>query len=101
MNTYIYIGIAIIIALLSTRLMKLIKLPNVTGYLLTGILVGPYVLGLFFNGFKFNSADIAASNIGQIVNNLGFISEIALAFIAFTIGSSFNIKSSKKVRKIN
>ena len=47
MNTYIYIGIAIIIALLSTRLMKLIKLPNVTGYLLTGILVGPYVLGLF------------------------------------------------------
>ena len=99
MNTYIYIGIAIIIALLSTRLMKLIKLPNVTGYLLTGILVGPYVLGLFFNGFKFNSADIAASNIGQIVNNLGFISEIALAFIAFTIGSSFNIKSIKKVGK--
>ncbi len=99
MNTYIYLGVAIIIALLSTRLMKLIKLPNVTGYLLTGVLVGPYVLGLFFNGFKFDSTAITSSSIGTIVNNLGFISEIALAFIAFTIGSSFNLKSIKKVGK--
>ena len=51
--TFLYAAIALVIGLLSTRLMKKIKLPNVTGYLLTGIIIGPYVLGLFFNNFDF------------------------------------------------
>lgn len=98
MDIYIYIALAILIALLSTRLMKLIKLPNVTGYLLTGIIIGPYVLGLFFNNFKFDDT-LSTSTIGQFVDSLSFISTIALGFIAFTIGSSFKISTIKKVGK--
>lgn len=98
MDIYLYIAIAIVIALLSTRLMKLIKLPNVTGYLLTGILIGPYVLGLFFNNFQFNDT-LETSTIGQFVNSLSWVSTIALGFIAFTIGSSFKISTIKKVGK--
>lgn len=94
MDIYIYIALAILIALLSTRLMKLIKLPNVTGYLLTGIIIGPYVLGLFFNNFKFDDS-LSTSTIGNFVNSLSFISTIALGFIAFTIGSSFKISTIK------
>lgn len=74
--------------------MKAIKLPNVTGYLLTGILVGPFVLGLAFNGGQF-------SPVGPVYEfihaNLAWISEIALGFIAFTIGSSFKLSALKAV----
>ena len=56
---------------LLTRLTKLIKLPNVSGFILAGILVGPYALNL-----------VSA----QVVSRMGFISDIALAFIAFDVG---------------
>ena len=96
--TFLYAAIALIIGLLSTRLMKKIKLPNVTGYLLTGIIIGPYVLGLFFNNFDFANANTGPiANI--ITNNLSWISEVALGFIAFTIGTSFKMDSLKYVGK--
>ena len=47
MNTLLVIAIALILGLLSTRLMKLIGLPNVTGYLVVGLIIGPYALGGF------------------------------------------------------
>lgn len=59
---------------LLTRLTKLIKLPNVSGFILAGILVGPYALNL-----------VSA----QVVSRMGFISDIALAFIAFDVGRFF------------
>ena len=72
--TFLYAAIALVIGLLSTRLMKKIKLPNVTGYLLTGIIIGPYVLGLFFNNFDFANANTGPiANI--VTNNLSWISE--------------------------
>ena len=44
-NTLLAIGIALVLGLLSTRLMKKIGLPNVTGYLIVGLIIGPYALG--------------------------------------------------------
>lgn len=59
---------------LLTRITKLAKLPNVTGYIIAGVLIGPYALNLIPR---------------QMVENMSFISDIALAFIAFSGGRFF------------
>lgn len=63
---------------LLTRLTKLARLPNVTGYILAGILIGPGVLDLVPE---------------SVVGHMGFVSDIALAFIAFGAGRFFTRKS--------
>lgn len=98
-SIFLYLSIAILIGLLSTRLMKKIKLPNVTGYLLTGIIIGPCVLGLFFNGFDFLNSFKSGAKVYDIVSILGWISILALSFIAFTIGSNFKFSAIKKLGK--
>ncbi|MBQ9784631.1 MAG: cation:proton antiporter [Clostridia bacterium] len=64
-----------------TRLTKLIRLPNVTAYIITGILIGPYCLDL-----------IPAS----VVEGMDFLSDIALALIAFSTGEFFRLSIIKK-----
>ena len=59
-----------------TRLTKLARLPNVTGYILAGILIGPYVLNLVPQ---------------RIIDGTDFLSDIALAFIAFSTGEFFKL----------
>ncbi len=99
-SIFLYVAIALFFALLSSRLMKVVRLPNVTGYLLTGILIGPFVLGLAFNGGDFMKAgDPTVSPVAAMLDNLQWVSELALGFIAFTIGSSFQMQSIKKVGK--
>lgn len=66
---------------LVTRITKLAKLPNVTGYIISGILIGPYVLNLIPQ---------------QMVDNMGFVSDIALAFIAFGVGRFFKKENFKE-----
>ena len=68
--------------LLCGRLVKLIKLPNVTGYLIAGLVLGPYVT-------KVIPLDV--------VNEFSVISDMALSFIAFTIGCGFKRSYLKKV----
>ena len=68
--------------LLCGRLVKLIKLPNVTGYLIAGLVLGPYVT-------KVIPLDV--------VNDFSVISDMALSFIAFTIGCGFKRSYLKKV----
>lgn len=82
MNIYINLAIALALALASSKLMKFLKLPNVTGYLIAGLLAGPYVTGL-----------INAETIGS----LGIIPDTALGFIAFSIGAEFRLSYLKKV----
>ncbi len=82
LNTLLYLGILLIAGLLCGRLVKLIKLPNVTGYLIAGLVLGPYVT-------KFIPQ--------QTVNDFSVISDMALAFIAFTIGCGFKRSYLKKV----
>ncbi len=88
MNQILCIALALFVGLLSSRLMKLLKLPNVTGYLLSGIIFGPFVLGKYIGGW----------DEGKL-NAVKWISEIALGFIAFTIGTSFKTSSLKSVGK--
>ena len=86
-SIFAYVAVLILVALLSTRLMKVLKLPNVTGYIITGILVGPFVFGLLFNHFSYDG--IKDSLIYQCVSQIKWVSSVALGFIAFSIGSSF------------
>ena len=89
---FAYIAILLLAALLSTRLMRIIKLPNVTGYIITGIIVGPFIFGLFFNHFSFDG--IKEGIIYQYINRISWVSTVALGFIAFSIGTSFKLKNN-------
>ena len=92
MNTLLSISIALLAGLLMTRIFKPIKLPAVTAYLIAGVLIGPFCLGAIgVSGLGFNSLDE--------VGSLGLISEIALGFIAFSIGSEFRLAELKKIGK--
>ena len=96
-HIFLYIAVLLLAALLSTRLMKILKLPNVTGYIITGILVGPFLFGLLFNNFSFEG--IKDGLIYQYVNKIKWVSTIALGFIAFSIGTSFKFTVLKTVGK--
>lgn len=89
MNLFLAAAIALIAGLLMTRVASRLHLPDVTAYLVAGVLVGPFVLGrLGVDGLGFNSLE----QVGQ----LGFISTTALGFIAFTIGNEFKLSDLKK-----
>lgn len=92
MNQILCIALALFVGLLSSRLMKVLRLPNVTGYLLAGIIFGPYVLGKYIGGWS-------TTNPETSINAVKWISDIALGFIAFTIGCSFKKQAIEKVGK--
>lgn len=75
-----------------TRLFKPLKLPSVTAYLIAGVLIGPYCLGaLNIHGVGFASM--------EQVGRLSLVSEVALGFIAFSIGNEFRLGDLKKTGK--
>ena len=92
MNQILCIALALFVGLLSSRLMKVLRLPNVTGYLISGIIFGPYVLGQYIGGWTINNPETS-------INAIKWISEIALGFIAFTIGCSFKKQAIQRVGK--
>lgn len=81
--TQIIVSLAVMMlfGFLLTRLTKLVKLPNVTGYIIAGIIIGPYCLNLVPSG---------------IITKLDFVLDIALAFIAFSVGEFFKLDTLKK-----
>lgn len=85
MYTLLSVSIAILAGLLMTRVFKPLRLPSVTAYLIAGVLIGPYFLGaLGIEGLGFTS--------GEEVAGLSLVSEIALGFIAFSIGNEFRLE---------
>ena len=82
MKILLILAIAMAGGLALSRLMKLLNLPNVTGYLIAGILIGPFVLKLVTN------VDIKSAKI---------ITTTALGFIAFSIGGEFKLSLLKKL----
>lgn len=66
---------------LMTRITKKLRLPNVTAYIVTGVLMGPYCLDLI---------------PGQVIGGMDFLADIALAFIAFSTGQYFRFSALKK-----
>ena len=96
MDILISIAIALFAGLLMTRVIKPFGLPAVTGYLIAGILVGPFCLGLLGNALG-----IAGLGFGSLeyVEHFGVISDVALGFIAFSIGNEFRLSQLKQIGK--
>ena len=89
METLLSISIALCAGLLVSRFVKPLKMPAVTGYLIAGILIGPYCLGrLGVTGLGFTSM--------SEVKALSLFNDVALGFIAFAIGNEFRLSQLKK-----
>ena len=89
METLLSISIALCAGLLISRFVKPLKMPAVTGYLIAGILIGPYCLGrLGVTGLGFTSM--------TEVKALSLFNDVALGFIAFAIGNEFRLSQLKK-----
>jgi len=92
MESMLSVGVALIAGLLLTRLFTRLKLPDVTAYLVAGVLIGPWVLGrLGVPGLGLATA--------EDVSRLDFLSDIALGFIAFAIGSEFRLSKLREIGK--
>ena len=87
----ISLSIALLSGLLLSRLAKLVKLPAVTAYLIAGVLIGPFMLGsLGVDGLGITHNQIAG---------FGIIADVALGFIAFSMGNEFRLSQLKKIGK--
>ena len=92
MTVLLSLAVALFAGLMMTRACKPLGLPAVTGYLVAGILIGPYCLGLLgVEGLGFTSF--------EAVESFHILSEAALGFIAFTIGNEFRLSSLKQIGK--
>ncbi len=95
-NFLMTISLCLMAGLLMTRVIKPFKLPAVTGYLIAGILVGPYVLGNLLELLHIDSFGFTTT---ANVEALGLVGDIALGFIAFSIGNEFRLSQLKKTGK--
>lgn len=84
MNILLKISIVLAFGVIGGRISKFFKLPNVTGYLIAGLFLGP-------SFFKLIS--------GQEESTISFVNEVALAAIAFSIGGEFLLKDIKRLGK--
>ena len=92
MEYLLSIGLAMFAGLLLTRFTKRFKLPDVTSYLIAGLLIGPLALGaLGVPGLGFRSF--------EFVEEMGLICDAALGFIAFSIGNEFRLEELKHIGK--
>jgi Kef-type K+ transport system membrane component KefB len=92
MQALLSLSVALFTGLMLSRVAKLLKLPAVTAYLVAGILVGPYVLGAIgVSGLGFTSM--------TDVHSYSVICDVALGFIAFSIGNEFRLSQLKKIGK--
>lgn len=78
----IILSIAIMLAsgFLLTRITKRLHLPNVTGYIIAGVIIGPWCLNLVPS---------------EYINQMDFVTDLALAFIAFGVGKYFKLSALK------
>ena len=76
------IAIALSAGLILNRIVKLVSLPNVTGYLIAGLIIGPCMLNIFPK---------------EALEQSSVVAEIALGFIAFSIGAEFKFSDIKKI----
>lgn len=92
MEVLLSLSIALLAGLMLSRPAKKLKLPAVTAYLVAGILVGPYCLGAFgVSGLGFTSM--------ANVKSYSIICDVALGFIAFSIGNEFRLSQLKEIGK--
>ena len=90
MQTLLPLTLALFAGLMLSRVTKKFNLPAVTAYIIAGIIVGPFCIGLLgVKGLGFNTLDQ--------VGGYKLLSEVALGFIAFTMGNEFRLDALKKV----
>ena len=90
MQVLLCLSVALFAGLMLSRLAKLVNLPAVTAYLVAGLLIGPYLLGaLGVEGLGFSSM--------AEIKGLSLISDVALGFIAFSIGNEFRLSQLKHI----
>ena len=90
MNYFLWVAVALFAGLMFTRVFTKLNLnfPDVTAFLIAGLLIGPYCLGrLGVHGFGFRTA--------EEVGHLSMVNNAALGFIAFSIGSEFKLEELK------
>ena len=92
MQTLMLIAVALFAGLLMTRLFVKFHLPDVTAYLVAGVLIGPCVLG------RLGVPCLGFNTFAQ-VDSLSMISDVALGFIAFAIGHEFRLSALKQTGK--
>lgn len=90
MDFLLAIGIAIFAGLFLTRITSHLHLPDVTSYLLAGLLIGPLCLG------RLGLPNVGFSSF-EFIDEMGLISDVALGFIAFAIGNEFRLSSLKQI----
>jgi len=88
-SVFLSLSVALLAGLLMSRAVKLLKLPAVTGYLIAGVLVGPFLLG------RLGIAGIGIT--AEQIEGFGLISDLALGFIAFSMGNEFRLAQLKKI----
>ena len=84
MDVLLKIGVVLVVGFLGGKVARLLKLPDVSGYLVAGLFLGP-------SFFRYVTA--------ADTDSLAIISEVALAIIAFSIGSEFVLKDMRKLGK--
>ena len=92
METILAMAVVLFSGLVMSRLIKPLKLPAVTAYLIAGILIGPFCLG------RLGIPGVGFSSLGG-VESFGLVSDIALGFIAFAIGNEFRLSQLKETGK--
>ena len=90
-SIFLSLSVALLAGLLLSRLAKKVQLPAVTAYLVAGVLIGPFVLG------RIGIPGIGIT--GEQIEGFGLVSDLALGFIAFSMGSEFRIAQLKKIGK--
>ena len=94
MRLLLEVALALFAGLLMTRVFKYLKLnfPDVTAFLVAGVLVGPFVLGrLGIHGIGFNTM--------EDLESVSTLNNVALGFIAFDIGNEFRLAQLKETGK--
>ena len=89
MNFILYLGVLLLLGLISTRVVKLVKLPNVTGYLIVGLISS--VLCIVIDQYWLKEAVLSTglTKLNKVVSN------VALGFIALSIGEEFKLSKIK------
>lgn len=84
MSILFYLAIIVLTGILMARILDRVKLPNVTGYLIAGLIIGPSVLGIIPK---------------NLISEFSIISEVALGFIAYSIGNELSVSHLKQMSK--
>ena len=99
MDLFLSLAIGLLGGLFLSRPAKKLGLPAVTAYLVAGVLIGPYVLGSLAKVEAFSWLSHLYFATAQNVESFDVITEVALGFIAFSIGNEFRWSSLKHVGK--